>query len=199
MSTLNRTNAEELLKPFAGQLVDVVKDAWKDWLENPIAPNMQHKRVRADIVWNQMITHAKARLDLQEGILVKPMKPWHGVLIADRLFIRMKKADEHLLSRNYPTRSALSYVDQSQDLFEGIARAELVYKLDESETEIERIAVVQRHLKSVVWVVDLLGSEPMNQHVIDFPAAPVPDGVSIANRIIKPKKQAEKDVAQNGK
>jgi hypothetical protein len=198
MPVISQAAAEELLQPFATELVGIVHDAWADWLANPIAPNMQNKRVRADVVWNQMVTHAKNRLDGQAGVRVKSMAPWDGVMIGDKIFLRLKKADDRLFSRNYPTQSAMAFVDQDQDLFEGIARADLVYVLDESETEIEHVAVVQRHKNSIAWVVDLMGAAPMAQEVIPFPTAPVQDGSSVADRIIKPKKQADKDVASGG-
>lgn len=198
MPVITQAVAAELLQPFADDLVKVVHDAWADWLTNPIAPNMQNKRVRADVVWNQMITHAKGRLDGYSGVRVKSMAPWDGVMIADKIFVRLKKADDRLFSRNYPTQSAMAFVDQDQDLFEGIARADLVYVLDASETEIERVAVVQRDKNRIAWVVDLMGEAPMAQEVIPFPVTPVQGGPSVADRIIKPKKQADKDVASGG-
>lgn len=199
MPTITKSVAEDLLQPHAGDFVRIVQDAWADWLANPVAPNMQHKRVRAGLVWNQLVTHAKARFDGREGVRVKDMAPWDGgVMIGDKIFLRFKKAGDDLLSRNYPTQSALAFVDQDQDLFEGIARADLVYQLDQSETEIERVAVVHRHKKAIAWVVDLVGEDPMSQQVIPFPVAPAPVGPSVADRIIKPKKQADKDVAEGG-
>lgn len=199
MPTIGKHAAEELLKPYASDFVQIVTDAWADWLSNPVARTMQHKRVRASLVWNQLVTHAKGRLDGRDGIRVQDMAPWDGgILIDNKIYLRIKKAGDDLLSRNYPTPSALAFLDQNQDLFEGIARAELVYQLDKSETEIERVAVVHRHKKSIAWVVDLLGEAPMSQEIIAFPAAPLPNGPSIAERIIKPKKQVNKNAAEGG-
>jgi len=114
----------------------------------------------------------------------------------------MKKADQRLLSRNYPTQSALAFVDQTRDMFGGIARLELVYLLDDSETSIERVVLMQRHKNSVAWMIDLLGQDPMAQNVIPFAEPPsTPDVGSVAKRIIKPKlkiQDDEQDVSNGG-
>jgi hypothetical protein len=202
MPIINQAAAELAVRPFVPDFIHIVQSAWSDWLEGTIAAQMQHKRVRANIVWNQLIAHAKRRFDGRSGICVKTLAPWDGVLIGDGIFVRMKKADQKLLSRNYPTQSALAFVDQTQDLFGGIARLELVYLLDDSETSIERIVLVQRHKNSVAWLIDLLGQDPMAQNVFPFADAPdAGDSGGIAKRIIKPKRRIndeEQDVSNGG-
>lgn len=195
MPILDQAAAERAIEPFKHDFIHIFQTAWKDWRESAIAPQMQDKRVRANNVWNQLLSHAKRRFDGKEGIRVETKKPWTGVLLDGSIFIRMKLANQKLLSRNYPTKSALAFVDQNQELFgEGISRAELVYLLDESETEIERIVLLQRHKKSVVWMIDILGEAPMNQNVFPFAEPPMPDtGGDIAKRIIKPKNKIEDD------
>jgi hypothetical protein len=193
MPILDQSSAARAIEPFISDFVHIVQTAWSDWRTGVVAPQMQHKRVRANVVWNQLISHAKRRFDGRDGIRVETLTPWDGVLIGDSIFVRMKKADQKLLSRNYPTKSALAFVDQTRDLFGGIARLELVYLLDDSETEIERIVLVQRHKSSVAWMIDLLGQPPMSQNVIPFADPPAPSGDSIAKRIIKPKHTIHND------
>jgi hypothetical protein len=195
MPILDQVAAERAIEPFKQDFVHIFQSAWSDWRESALAPQMQDKRVRANNVWNQLVSHAKRRFDAKDGICVATKKPWVGVLIGGNIFIRMKKANQKLLSRNYPTRSALAFVDQTQDMFgAGIARVEMVYLLDESETEIERIVLVQRHKKSVAWMIDLLGQAPMDQNVFPFAESPAPDiGGDVAKRIIKPKHKIDDD------
>ena len=193
MPILDQSSAERAIEPFFPDFVHIVQSAWSDWRIGGIAPQMQHKRVRANIVWNQLITHAKRRFDGRAGVRVDVLAPWDGVVIGNDIFIRMKKADQKLLSRNYPTKSALAFVDQSQDLFGGIARLELVYLLDDSETAIERIVLIQRHKKSIAWMIDLLGQAPMSQNVIPFAEPLNSDRGGIAKRILKPKHKINDD------
>ena len=195
MPILDQDVAERAIQPFKQDFIHIFQTAWNDWRESAIAPQMQDKRVRANNVWNQLLSHAKRRFDGRDGVRVETKKPWIGVLIDENIFIRMKLANQKLLSRNYPTKSALAFVDQEQELFgEGVCRAELVYLLDESETEIERIVLVQRHKKSIVWMIDVLGEPQMEQNVFPFAKAPTPDvHGDVAKRLIKPKHKIEDD------
>lgn len=199
MPVITQEAAENAVRPYADDFIHIVQSAWSDWLGDAIAAQMQHKRVRANYVWNQLLARAKRQFDDKAGIRVTTFAPWDGVLIGDNIFIRMKKADKQLLSRNYPTKSALAFLDQTRDMFGGVARLELVYLLDDSETKIERIVLVQRQKQSVVWMIDLLGADPMMQNVIPFaePPADKPAG-SVADRVLKPKRKLpdnDKDVA----
>jgi hypothetical protein len=199
MPVITQEAAESAIRPYVDDFINIVQSAWLDWRRDAIAAQMQHKRVRANYVWNQLLSGAKRQFDGREGIRVDTLTPWDGVLIGTDIFIRMKKADKKLLSRNYPTKSALAFLDQTSDMFGEVTRLELVYLLDDSETEIERIALIQRHKKSVVWMIDLLGADPMLQNVLPF-AEPPTDKLSgsVADRIIKPKRNLnddDKDVA----
>lgn len=194
MPIITQAAAEEAIRPFSKDFVHIVQSAWEDWRKGPFAPQMQRKSVRAMVVWNQMLTHAKRRFDGLEGIRVDELSPYEGIFIGRDIFVRMKKADEKLLSRNYPTRSALAFIDQNQDMFGGIARLELVYQLDKSETNIDRVVLVQRHKKSVAWMIDLHGEDPMTQNVIPLAEPPSDSGgMSVAQRIIKPKRNMNDD------
>ena len=185
MTFIHRDEADRIVRPYFDDLTFVMHTAWGDWRTGGLAHQLQHKRVRANYVWNQLLSHAKRRFDARESVRVETLRNWDGVLIDDRVFIRMKKGSHELLSRNYPTQAALAFHDQVQDLFGGIARLELLYILDDAETEIERIVLIQRHKKSVAWSIDLLGEVFDVQNVIAF--VPTPIAGSPADRMIKPK------------
>jgi len=113
----------------------------------------------------------------------------------------MKKGDSSLLSRNYPTQSALNFNDPIHDLFGGIARLELLYILDETEVEVERIAIVQRKGGSVSWSLDVVTVEPKTSNIEIFPHESIDDfHGSAADRVIKRKSdtQKKKDGTKNG-
>jgi hypothetical protein len=125
-------------------------------------------------------------------------KHWAGVLIEDKVFIRMKKAEDSLLSRNYPTPSAVAFHDQIQDLFDGVARLELVYVLSRDATELERVVLIQRHKKRVMWKLALIGDDDESaQEVLPFAPMSPPEG-DVARRVIKRKNdKARKDGTEN--
>lgn len=199
MPFLTVQQADVMLRPFFQDLGKVVHSAWGDWRANQVAPQMQHKRVRANIVWNQLIAHARRQFDGRTDVRVEVIKDWNGVLIKDSIFIRMKKGSEKLYSRNYPTQSALAFHDQIQDLFGGIYRLELLYILDRSEMEIDRIVLIQRHKQSVVWCIELDDKNGLANNVLPLlPQGPIPMGTTtVADRILKPK-VAKNDKQHNG-
>lgn len=188
MPFLTLEQADVLLRPVYTDFEQIVRSAWQDWRDSTVAPQMQHKRVRANYVWNQLIAHAKRQFDGRDAVRVDTVKNWDGVLVADSVFIRMKKGTDSLLSRNYPTQAALAFHDQIQDLFGGIARLELLYILNAAETDIARIVLIQRHKKHVTWVIDLLAPAAGRDNVLPLiPEDPMPQAGSVADRIIKPK------------
>lgn len=193
MLPITSTQADIELRPFYQDFVSVVHAAWRDWLGGSYAHQMQHKRVRANCVWNQLIANAVRVFEGRPGVRVEKMKNWDGVLVNERVFVRMKKGDSKLLSRNYPTQASLDFHDGHRDLFGGIARLELLYVLNKGETAIERIALVQRHNSKVIWAIDLLDqASPSDQTVLSL--MPKADGDAAA-RMIKLKEGKKFDGA----
>lgn len=78
-------------------------------------------------------------------------------------------------------------------MFGGIARLELLYVLNKSETDVERIVLVQRHKSSVAWHIDLLGDADAASMQTVVPLIPLQPGGSPADRMIKPKQGQNKD------
>jgi hypothetical protein len=193
MPIIAQDAAEQAIRPFADQLVEVVQAAFSDWLKNPYASQMQTTSFRAHAVSNQMLANAKRIFDGVEGIRVDSVPHYTGLLVGRNIFIRMKKADERMLSRNYPTKNALAFIDQNRELFGGLARLELVYQLDDAGTAVERIVLMQRHKSSVVWMIDLFGAAPMAQNVLPFAPQPDDSSGSVAQRIIKPKRKTNRE------
>jgi hypothetical protein len=193
MSFIKLSDAEIIARPHFQRFVSIVRAAWADWMAGAIASQMQHKRVRANYVWNQLLANAKRQFEGVQGIRVETLKNWDGVLVQDRIFIRMKKGTHDLLSRNYPTQASLAFHDTTQDLFGGIARLELLYVLNKAETAIERIALVQRHRSSVAWFIDLLddAAAASAQTVMPFTPPQLPG--SVAERLINPKEGKKTD------
>lgn len=199
MPFIPRDDAERITAPYFDDFVAIVAQAWADWRTGGLAAQMQHRRVRANYVWNQLLVHARRRFEGQNGIRVETLKAWDGVLIGEQIFVRMKKGTSRLLSRNYPTQASLAFHDQVQDLFGGIARLELLYVLDDDETDIERIALIQRHKQNVAWAIDLLNRNRDDDSQNVMPFAPSPPSGSPAERIIKPREEtADNEKRQRG-
>lgn len=185
MPFVARDEAILAVGPFLPRLHGVVRSAWSDWMNSGIPAQMQHKRVRANYVWNQLLVHARREFFDDPHVHVETMGGCDGILLNGRLFIRMKKGTPELLSRNYPTQAALAFNDPVQDLFGGIGRLELVYVLNDTETDVERICLVQRYLSSVAWAIDIEdATAELKQVVIPF-VMPKIEG-TVADRVIRP-------------
>lgn len=193
MIVLNSSDAQATLQPYFSVIRRVVDGAWQDWLDNPLAAQMQHKRVRAMCVWNQFIARSRREFAGNADTQVTTLKEWEGLLFHDSVFMRFKKGSRELLSRNYPTSLALAYNDQKQDLFKGVSRLELIYVLDPSETEVDRICIVQRHRNQIVWWLDVKGAaDDAAQNILPFPPVE-PNGLPVAERVLKSKRRQERD------
>jgi hypothetical protein len=184
-----RIEAERLIAPYAADLVDIMELAWSDWMASPVARSMEHPRVRANMIWNQIVAHGRDKFHARDGIRIDSMGHYQaGFVIEDRYFIRPKFGNSTLCSRNFPTQSALAFNDQGCDLFGGIGRLDLVYTLNDLETELAEVCLVQRHKKSNVWVIPLIAEADDQQ--LPIPYIPPAPGGSPADRIIKPKRPA---------
>lgn len=194
MLILSREQGERLVSPFASDFVELTLSAWDDFMASGLAHQLQRRTVRANMVWNQIIARGKQRFFGNDSIRVDKISNWDGFVIDSRVFVRPKYAQDGLHSRNYPTPSALDFNDQSQDLFQGISRLDLIYTLDPLETAIERVAVVQRHKKATVWTLDLMGNSDDGQETINF--TPKEPSGTPADRILKPKRHGDRDAVQ---
>jgi hypothetical protein len=191
MPFASEESVNRVLKPYFADMVTLVQGAFADWKESPFAATMQTPTVRANVVWNQFLFRAKARFDDRPGVKVETMRHWQGLVVEKDFFVRMKACGARLLSSNYPTQSALNFNDATVDLFKGVVRLELLYSLNELQTEIDRIVVAQRHRNKILWAINILDDDGASaQTVIPMPA-PVPSD-SPAKRVIKPKKTFQK-------
>jgi hypothetical protein len=193
MPIISEEEARKLVTPYLSKLEALYRKAWLMWLENPVAARMQSRTVRAGIVNNDAL--ALAKVDFDEGGPIRYFEQgkWKGLMVENRLFVRFKKGDAEYKSRNVPTLATKAFHDQEQDLFDGIARCELLYKLSGDETEIERVVLAHRHNEYVLWTIDASGGEDAQQ-VIPFAPAPAGDGGgSVADRVVKPKRIGENE------
>lgn len=192
MPFAQESQVSAVLRPIYDDLVSLVQGAHRDWMQGPYARTMQNPKVRANVIWNQFLYRAKAHFEGSTLVRVESKAHCEGLLVGSSFFVRMKKGTNQLLSRNYPTRAALDFNDATKDLFDGVARLELIYTLDELGTAIDKVVIAQRHRSQILWAIDLLGgAEDHGQTVIPLPVAPVGGGTP-AQRVLKPKKTASK-------
>lgn len=182
------------LEPLLPLLQQVFYRAWDTWLSNPVAATMEHKRVRADVVWNNTIAFLREGIDrLQRSNinLVKACrtKGIHLQIDDERggYFIRCKKANRLLLSSNYPTQHAMDFHDPQVDMFGGVSRLELVYVIDKEEISVERVALVKRVKNLVIWFHEL-SIQPIQLEAHRQEEPVLGDHGEVAHRVIVPRR-----------
>lgn len=197
MPLVTENEVKASLQPYFDDMTTLLMAAFDDWMASPFAASMQDPKVRANLVWNQFLYRAKAHFEGHHTVRVESMQHWSGLIVAGSFFVRMKKGGPHMLSRNYPTRSALEFNDVNVDLFDGIARLELIYGLDDLGTKIDRIIIAQRHKNRILWAIDLLGdADSEAQTTIQMP--PQNPSGSPADRVIKIKRPNISTIGKSG-
>lgn len=187
MALVTEHEVKASLEPYFSAMIKLLEDSFSDWTGSPFAASMQDPKVRANVVWNQFLYRAKNHFEGHEVVRVESMRHWSGLVIKDRFFVRMKKGGPNMLTRNYPTQSALDFNDVNVDMFDGIARLELIYGLDDLGTKIDRIIIAQRHKNRTLWAIDLL-DDADSQAQSTIPMAPQSPSGSPADRVIKTKR-----------
>lgn len=120
------------------------------------------------------------------------MKNWEGIVVDNAVFIRLKKGDRTLRSRNFPTQSALAFNDPAEDLFGGIVRLELLYVLGAAEASIESVALVQRNKGALLWDINIgLELATASSNIEPFVRDTAPDQSENAARKIIQKKSGK--------
>lgn len=201
MSLISKEEAMSELEPYFPLFRKAVFAAWASWLSGPVRPRMQHKRVRANLVWNDYFFEMEKELSdgKYPGIQFAKIPYNQGFSINHRYFIKFKKADSNFLSSNLQTQSAMKYHDPNIDMFGGEVRLELLYVLDKDGINIENIAIVQRKDNFVAWAINL-GVE----NTIDLPEEidfreNKSDINTVAKKVIKPRKSiVDKLVEKDG-
>ena len=201
MSLITKEEAQAALEPYFYLFRKAVDAAWTSWITGPIAPRMQHKRVRANVIWNDYFFEMLN--EISEGnyddINFAKIPYNQGFTVDGRYFIRFKKGDSNFLSSNYPTQSTLKFHDPEIDMFGGEVRLELLYILDRDEIGIDRIVLTQRKDKFVAWAIDLTATNVI-EITGDTNIIPEEYIEPAAKKVIKSRKVAEEKVRkENGR
>lgn len=166
---------------------------WEDYKASSEYEKWKRKGTRASIVWERMVDRALDDLYDQEGVQVLEKDDTVSLIFDEKLFLRFKKGSNKKLSSNYPTQLALSYHKHDRDLFgfEGVQRGEIIYVLNNRETEVEGVYVVAREGEKVIWDFEITGSIDNIQALPITPQHPAP-----SKRLVRLKGAKEKDAGK---
>jgi hypothetical protein len=150
--------AAPILWPHQSRLYEIVVAAWNDYMTSITEQIrcLQHRRTRACIVHDFMVSHAKRLFEGVPGVHIEDRSGIVLLVIDDRLAIRFKKLDKENRTRNYPTQQALAFMQQLDlPTIPSLARLVVGYRLTNLETELESVFVVCPNGLSNAWGMEL--------------------------------------------
>jgi hypothetical protein len=182
-----------ILHPFHDLLFDIVSGAWEDWLNSSEFAFIESPSTRASIVWSRTIGRAKAAFVEIPNITIRGRYNTYSFVVDDTILFRFKKGNQDGFTANYPTQTALAFHDHSDNdpeclqasLFpmEDYLRVEVVYTLNNLQTELDRIRVVARNKSKIAWDYDI---RPIIPAITEIPVLP-DAGTKKARPLVQPK------------
>ena len=192
MPVPRRDIVQPIIHKHREPILAAVLGAWDDWLTSPHPGVWRCKRSRANFVWEQIIERAHLAFDGSPSVHIIDGHETFKFLVDNRVLFRFKKGDEAGLSVNVPTQLALAFHDHDQDLLglPEVQRVDVVYQLNQLETEIVAVIIVARDEDAVAWSYSLLDSAA---GVVPLPM-PTPSGAPQrlpARRLVRPRDASE--------
>jgi hypothetical protein len=199
---LSADEAQELLAPHLNDLAECIFEGWNRWndlaasnasLSYPLTSRSRATYVN-DHMWNAVKTKFASAQDVQ---VVETASGLRTLLISDRLTLRFKKLDGRLRPSNIPTRQQEIFESQlTLDGLPEVTRLTIGYILNRVQTEIDKIAIVLRVNKALIWSFMVNRSNEtmtITQQTID--TAPTEQ---VRTRKVKVKKTRQNDEARTG-
>ncbi|MGE8450860.1 MAG: hypothetical protein ACN6OP_09655 [Pseudomonadales bacterium] len=185
-----KEHVERVVEPHVEGLRECVLESWDLWRASDHARSLRWKTVMGNAMCNYFLNVATHKFYASGGrVHVETKRPYVGLFVESKLFLRFKKGQRNLRTCNAPTQSAKAFHDKSMriEALEGMARLELVYVLTPDQLDVERIMLVSKDKGRIDWTIDLLARAEPEQTVIDFPQpSPAPQGPTAA-RVVKKK------------
>ncbi len=163
-----KEDVERILAPFQVRIRNVVKCALGEWLAvkrfstdrgrgAPLYP-----RTAANYIFDAAIREAQAEFGDDPNVRIFSEAQTAKFLFARDVIVRFKKGDEAGLGRNILTQAVMDFLDPQQalpGLPPAAVKVEIVWKLNDIETEIAELLVVARDGDRAIWAYPIDLSE----------------------------------------
>ncbi len=182
--------------PFHGRIRNVIDRAFKDLLElrsclkeKGVAPFI-YERTTANVLFDFVIQHAHAEFDTDQNVRVIDQSQTVKFCFGDKVLLRFKKGDKDHLGRNLLTQAVIDFVNAGAFLPgmpPAAAKVEILYSLNDLETEIESIIVAARDGDQMLWHYEI--GKPDAENVIGLPLTtpPADDGEDDDELLVRPR------------
>ena len=143
----------------------------------------RRKSTARHLMWEHSVQNV---IEAMEDTGVRPI-PHHDTVsfvLDDKILVRLKKADNQLITKNYPTPLANLFHRHERDLFGhgGYQRVELVHVFNRLQTSLIWIGIVARDEKqNILWEHELRSG---GATIVELPSAPRP--TPAADTVLRP-------------
>jgi len=143
-----------VLQPYENAIYDAVHGAWSDYQALQLHGRLLFpSRSRACLVYDFMVNRFIASLANDDTVRVIKRDETAKFIFAQRIYLRLKKANDRGLGSNIPTQAALEFIGQQYSLpgIPEVHKVEIVYLLNAMQTRIEKVVVVARDGDERIW------------------------------------------------
>jgi hypothetical protein len=201
-----KQTVQDTLGPYHARIRSIVDRAWTEWRE---IEGFRAKKGMAPILYSRTVANhvfdAIARFAINEfaadtSVHVRPESQTIKIFFKGDVLGRFKKGDDNKLGQNIPTMAAQLFEDAS-GIIPGLppetAKVEFIWLANEIHTRLEHVLVVARDGERPLWDYEIEPTIPGAGTVVLFPAPLPPDPEGGNERLVTPKKPAEKKTKEN--
>ena len=185
---------EPIIDKYRKSIVAAVLGAWKNWLDSPHNGVWRCKRSRANFVWEEIVDRLHLAFEQSPGVRITRQNETFTFLLDELVLLRIKKGNAKGLSANVSTQFAFAFHNHDQDLpgLPEVQRVEIVYQLNQLETEIADVLVVARNKEVMLWPpYSLIKSDEMVEYLPIPVSNDEPDKIT-ARDLVHPRALPEK-------
>jgi hypothetical protein len=200
MAAAIEADVREVLEEFEPRLLDICQGGWSDWQSSRRMALERFPRIRANVVHGFMVDRAISAFDGDPGVHVILQDETAKFLFAQRVLVRLKKADRNFLGSNIQTQAVLAFVDPQLTIpgLPDVQKVDVVYVLNDLETSIERVAVTARDNDVRLWSYDIEDRRGAAVLPLPQPVAPVEGGNVVRLRPRPDHKAKDRDESSRG-
>lgn len=154
MTLANEQVVQAGLAKYEAHILRAVHGGWEDWRALQLGGRLMFPaRSRACLVYDFIVQRAEAAFTEDGHVRTLRRDETIKFVFGDSVLLRFKKATDNGLGSNIQTQATLGFVDQQQELpgLPHVHKVEVVYVLNQLQTQIEQVLVAARNNNVCLW------------------------------------------------
>jgi hypothetical protein len=157
-------NTRNLITPHAVEIIDAIKYALRAFYENPLCEKLD-KTTRANVVHDLAVDRLS-----NSTVFFLRKRGRASYFLLDEIVFHIKLGDKNGFSKSIMTKAVLDFLNPQTQFAElpNLKKCEVIYILNDTETEISDIRIVFRNNKKIVGYFSILENNSIAQNDIEF-------------------------------